>query len=65
MKVKVHPNSGRQEVVEGDIVKIYLKSQPENGKANEELLKILKKHFGKRFRIKSGFTSKNKVVEEV
>lgn len=64
IKVKVRPNSGRQEIIaneEGYIV--YLKSAPEDNKANMELVKLLKKHFGKAVRTKSGFISKNKIVE--
>ncbi len=63
MKIRVKPNSGKQEVIEENgITTVYLKSQPEKGKANQELLKILKKHFKKEVRIKSGFTSKNKTI---
>jgi len=42
---------------------VKLKSVPENNKANVELLKVLKKYFGFPVKIKSGFTSRNKVVE--
>ena len=64
IKVKVKPSSGRQEVIEkeGELF-VYLKSIPEDGKANVELLKLLRKHFGKEVRIKSGFGSRNKIVE--
>lgn len=64
MLVKVKPNSGRQEIVkkEGYLL-VYLKSPPENNKANIELLKLLKKHFKKEIKIKSGFSSKNKIIE--
>ena len=63
MKIRVKPNSGKQEVIEENgITTVYLKSQPEKGKANKELLKILKKHFKKEVRIKSGFTSKEKTI---
>ena len=66
IKVKAKPNSGKQEVVEdkkSESYIVYLKSQPEDGKANIELLKLLKKHFHKPVRIKSGLTSRNKIVE--
>ncbi|MAG77832.1 hypothetical protein CL616_00540 [archaeon] len=64
MKIKVKPNPGKQEVIEeGETLVVYLKSQPEKGKANLELLKILKKHFKRDIRIKSGFNSKEKIIE--
>jgi len=64
IKVKVKTHSGKQDVVkEKDYYIVYLKSQPEKGKANLELLKILKKYFKKEVRIKKGFTSKEKIVE--
>ena len=62
--IKIKPNSKEQSIEENEsglIVK--LKSSPENNKANLELIKILKKYFGKEVRIKSGFTSRKKVVE--
>jgi len=78
IKVKVKPNSGKQEVIEnsdGDNAgnkengnenknyTVYLKSAPENNKANIELIKVLERHFKKKIKIKSGFTSKNKLIE--
>jgi len=64
IKVKVKPHSGKQDVVKkGDDYMVYLKSQPEDGKANIELIKLLKKHFNKQVKIKSGLTSRNKIVE--
>lgn len=64
IKVKVKPSSSEQSVEkaeEGYVVK--LKSPPQDGKANEELVKVLSKYFGSVVRIKSGFTSKHKTVE--
>ena len=64
IKVKVKPNSGKQNVEKkDDFYLVKLKSAPENNKANLELIKILKKHFKKKIIIKSGFSSRNKVVE--
>ena len=64
LKIKVKPNSGEQSVEKKEnfyIVK--LKSSPENNKANLELVKVLKKYFKKDVKIKSGFTSRNKILE--
>lgn len=64
IKIKVHPNSGKQEIKKKeDYYLVHLKSPAENNKANVELIKLLQKYFGKEIRIKSGFTSRNKVVE--
>ena len=67
MKVKVIANSSRQEVKEaGGVLKVHLKSVPMKGKANEELLGILAKHFNVKknhVRILRGQTSKIKEIE--
>jgi len=64
LKVKVKPSSGKQNIEKKDgFYLVKLKSAPENNKANLELIKILKKHFKKEIVIKSGFSSRNKIVE--
>jgi uncharacterized protein (TIGR00251 family) len=65
VNIKVQPNSGRQEIQKlgKDNYKIFLKKSPEDNKANQELIKLLKKHYKKEAKIITGFTSKNKVVE--
>ena len=64
INITVHPNSGRQGIVKvKENYNVYLKSRPENNKANIELLRLLKKHFKKEPRIKKGFTSRKKIVE--
>ena len=63
--VAVKPGSGKSEVVSADkngVLIVNLKSQPQDGKANIELVKLLSKHFGRRASIKSGHTSKHKLV---
>jgi uncharacterized protein (TIGR00251 family) len=63
--VKVNPSSAKQEIIleSENNYKIYLKSPPEKNKANNELIKLLHKYFKKEIVIKSGLTSKNKIVE--
>jgi uncharacterized protein (TIGR00251 family) len=64
INIKAYPNSEKSEIVrEGKSYIVHLKSAPENNKANIELLKMLKKYFGKEVEIKSGFTSRKKLVE--
>jgi len=66
--IKVKPNSQQQKIEEaedGSLI-IHLKSSPVDGKANEELIKLLAKKFDvqkSRITIKSGLSSRNKLVE--
>jgi uncharacterized protein len=62
--VKVKTNSKKQEIIQEDnSYKVFLKSQPIEGKANEELIKLLSKHFKKKVKIVSGLRGKEKIVE--
>ena len=48
IKIKVKPNSGKQEVIkQDDFYSIKLKSSAQDNKANIELIKLLKKYFKK------------------
>jgi uncharacterized protein len=58
-------SDGRLEV-NGDEIAVSIKSQPERGRANRELVKKLAAHFGvgeDRVKIISGLTSRKKLVE--
>ena len=66
--VKAKPNSKEQKVIdeEDGSLTIRLKSPPVDGKANEELIKVLSKkyHVPKSYiRIKSGISSRQKLIE--
>jgi uncharacterized protein len=67
-KVKVKPNSKQQKIEEqpdGSLT-VHLKSPPVDGKANEELIKLLSEKFDvpkSYIRIKSGLSSRQKLVE--
>ena len=64
IKIRVRPNSGKQEIVKSDNGYIaYLKSVPEKNKANAELINLSRKYFNKPVKIKSGLASKNKIIE--
>ena len=67
IKIRVIPNAKKVEIKkENDYLKIKLKSKPENGKANKELIEILSEYFNiskVKIRILSGLKSRNKVVE--
>lgn len=67
-KVKVQPNSKQQKIEEqpdGSLT-VHLKSPPVDGKANEELIKLLSEKFDvpkSYIRIKAGLSSRKKLVE--
>lgn len=67
-KVKVKPNSKQQilkEETDGSLT-VYLKSSPIDGKANDELIKLLAEKFAvpkSKIRIKSGLSSRQKLIE--
>lgn len=64
IKIKVKPNSEKQEIVkEGNEYLAYLKSSPENNKANAELISLLNKYFKGKAKIKFGSKSRIKTVE--
>ena len=68
LQVKVKPNSKKQsieEAVDGSLT-VHLKSPPVDGKANKELIELLAGKFNvpkSQVRIKSGLSSKNKLIE--
>ncbi|MFB2897161.1 DUF167 domain-containing protein [Aerosakkonemataceae cyanobacterium BLCC-F50] len=67
-QVKVKPNSKQQNIQEeadGSLI-VHLKSPPVDGKANEELIKLLAQKFNvskSQITIKSGLSSRTKLVE--
>lgn len=65
LKVKVHPNSSKEEIrkINEGIYEVWLKEKAVDNKANDSLLKISKKYFGREVKIKSGLNSRKKIVE--
>lgn len=61
--VIVKTGAKENKIEEGAELKVYLRSRPVEGKANLELIKFLSKHFGRKVKIVSGFTSKKKLLE--
>jgi uncharacterized protein (TIGR00251 family) len=61
------PNSRKNEILgydnEKKAVKIAIAAQPEDGKANKELIKFLSKECKIKARIISGLTSREKLLE--
>lgn len=67
LKIKVKPNSKRQNIKqEADgILTVQLKSSPVDGKANDELIKLLAQKYNvpkSNINIKSGCSSRQKLV---
>jgi len=64
--IKVQPNSKKQVIqtnIDGKIQKVYLKKPAKENKANNELEKLLSKHFKTKVKIIKGHTSKTKTIE--
>lgn len=64
LRIRVKPNSRRNKVekMSDGVFKIWVKSPSIKGKANRELLNYLKIITGKEVNIRSGITSKNKII---
>lgn len=65
IKIRVRPNSKKQDIekIGESEYKVSLKEKAEDNKANIELLKFLRKQFGKEAKIIKGLKSKNKIVK--
>jgi uncharacterized protein (TIGR00251 family) len=67
ISIKVIPGAKKQEVQqENSDFKVYLKSRPEKGQANEELINLLASHFNvpkTSVKIIKGAYSRNKLIE--
>jgi hypothetical protein len=64
--VRVIPGSSRSDVEPGDPWRVHVHARPAEGKANEELLQIISRHFGvarSAVRILRGHASRSKTVE--
>ena len=67
LSVKVIPKSGQSKLkFEGKTLRVWLKSAPEDGKANDELVRILADKLEislASIKISRGFSSRNKIVD--
>lgn len=64
--VKAIPHAKQPKIIEENgHLKIYLTSIPDKDKANMELIKLFKKEFNLKVRIKSGMKRREKVLEVV
>lgn len=65
IKIKLHPNSSQEKIMKlnDKNYEVWIKEKPLENKANIKLIKLLKKHFKKDVKIKSGFKERNKIVK--
>ena len=68
IKIKTFPSSKKQEIIKKskDSFDIKVKSKPIQGKANEEMIKVLVEYFKipeNKIRIIKGFKQKNKIIK--
>ena len=64
VRVQVKPNASKNEIIsEREILKVAIRAPAKEGKANLELVKFLKKYYGKPIKIVSGSNSRIKTLE--
>ena len=65
IKIKLHPGSSQEKLEKLNELEyeIWIKEKPIDGKANNYLMKFLKKEFGCEAKVVGGFTSRLKTVE--
>ena len=66
VNVKVIPNAKRDEVVDGDVLKVYVRAPAVGGRANRAVIEVLAEFFNVRkgcVRIVLGERSREKVVD--
>jgi len=68
IKVKVFPNSKREEVIKKseDSFEVKIKEKPEKGRANREVVRVFSSYFKiseSKIRLIKGFKKRNKIFE--
>jgi uncharacterized protein (TIGR00251 family) len=75
IKIKVIPNSKKDEIIKNEQMQKYngseqevslivkIKAKPENNEANIAVIKLLSEYFKKKVRIVHGHKSRNKIIE--
>ncbi len=63
-KLKVKANAKEEKIeFDGISYKVSIKEKPLGGKANQAIVKLFKKEFGKQIRIIKGLRSSDKIIE--
>jgi len=68
IKIKVFPNSKKEEVIKKseDSFEVKIKEKPEKGRANREVVRVLSSYFKiseSKIRLIKGFKKRNKIFE--
>ena len=65
IQVKVHANSSQEKIskLENNVLDVWIKEKPIDGKANAVLEKLLTKYFNAECKVVSGFSSRKKTLE--
>ena len=67
LRIIVKPNSSKTEIMCYDkakgAIRVNIKAPPDKGKANKELIRFLSKKLNMKIEIKSGLTSRTKVLK--
>jgi uncharacterized protein (TIGR00251 family) len=67
IRIIAKPNSPKTEIIRWDqdkkALRMNVNAAPEKGRANKEIIRFFSKQYQKKVRIKSGFDSKEKVLQ--
>ncbi|MGB9607532.1 MAG: DUF167 domain-containing protein [bacterium] len=63
IEVKVIPNAGKEEIIEGEPLIVKVKEPAEKGRANDAVVRLLSRYFKGEVRIIRGESKRRKVVE--
>ena len=63
VKIKVTPNSGKDEIIEGTPLLVRVTDSPEKDKANKKVLRLLSEYVNKKVLLVSGAKSRKKFIE--
>lgn len=66
INIKVIPRAKKETVKNGEPLRVYVNQPPENGRANDAVIKLLAEHFNiskSQIKILKGEKSRNKIIE--
>ena len=63
LKIKVVPDSKKEEIIEGERLTVKVKEPAERGLANKAVVRLVSRHFASRVRIVAGGRRPNKTIE--
>lgn len=66
INIKVIPRAKQEKTKDGDPLRVYVNQPPENGRANDAVIKLLAEHFQlpkSKIKILKGEKSREKIIE--